>query len=524
MLDNSFWADKPEEIRKSVALIDGVLHISDNLKGEVNLTYLLADLRRKGIVLYEFHPPSIFEEKYAQLSARCVVNNNEILQLVGKILNTAYQANATDIHLTDVGTYLQVQFRSLGMLCEHTAIEGETGRRLLASIYNTCCDSRDSPAFSNVMQHDGRISNSDYLPKGVHSVRVHAEPEDQLASASGTGTFMTLRLLYDSTAAKGTLEERMTALGFQKIQIMTASSLTQRGAMVVISGPTGHGKSTFLKHVVESMTEERPERAYVEVSDPPEYPMRNVHQLKVITKQEEYGDSKARGNAYINKIAGAMRCDTDVLIIGEIRYAEAASSAINAAMSGHPVWSTIHANNAFGIITRLEGLLREGEVNFRDPLSALCNPNVMAGLEYQRLIAKLCPHCKEQYGLLSERRRKEAIPQNIFDALNSVLDWDEIKTRVFVRGEGCKECKNVGLSGQTVAAEVVELDLNMLSLLRNDKMYEAYKMWHDKGNPSYLEHALSLIRDGIIDPVTATLRLGVPLNFNWFEREAVSDA
>ncbi|MDR2745552.1 MAG: Flp pilus assembly complex ATPase component TadA, partial [Desulfovibrio sp.] len=437
MLDNTFWAEKPEKVRKGVALIDGVLHISEELRGNVDVVNLVAELRRHGVVHFEFHQPSFFEEHYARFSTRCITNRNEVLDLATALIDRAYKAGATDIHLTDLGNYLRVQFRILGLLCEHTQMEGETGRFLLQALYNNMCDSTDSESFSNVKQHDGRITNRDYLPLGVNSVRVHSDPEDQVTTASGMGIFMTLRLLYDSTSAKGTLAERMTVLGFLPKHIETISSLMQRDGMVVISGPTGHGKSTFLKHVIESMTTENPERAYVSVEDPPEYPLRNVHQLKVITN-EENGNSKARAEAYINKIAGAMRCDTDVLIIGEIRYSAAAVSAMDAAMSGHPTWTTIHANNAFGVIPRFEAMLREE--NIRDPLNALCNPNVLAGLEYQRLIAKLCPHCKQLFGSLSRERQKEVIPQSIMDSLKHVLDWEEIITKVYVRGEGCEHC------------------------------------------------------------------------------------
>jgi type II secretory ATPase GspE/PulE/Tfp pilus assembly ATPase PilB-like protein len=520
MLDNSFWADKPDEVRKSVALIDGVLHMSENLKGSVDMTYLLADLRRQGIVNYEFHQPSDFEEKYARLSARIMVNDNQITVLAKDILARAYKDGATDIHLTDLGSYMQVQFRILGMLSEHTEIEGETGRRLLRVIYEDACTSTDKVTFSDAKNsgHDGRIINRDYLPAGVHSVRVHSESEEVNSAPNGVGSFMTLRLLYDSTSAQGTLAERMSVLGFLPKQIEELQSLTERSGLIVISGPTGHGKSTFLKHIIESMTAARPELAYVSVEDPPEYFLRGVHQLMVVTNEE--ADGSKRAEAYTSKIARTMRCDTDVLIVGEIRYSAAALSAMDAAMSGHPTWTTTHANNAFGIIPRIEGMLREG--NIREPLNALCNPNVLAGLEYQRLIAKLCPECKEQYGSLPEHRRKEAIPRRILDSLKRVLDWEEIKNKVYVRSpEGCEHCKKFGLSGQTVAAEVVALDLEMLAFLRKDNMPEAYRVWREKGNPTYLEHAVTLIRDGIIDPVTATIRLGSPLNYNqWFESGA----
>ncbi len=164
-------------------------------------------------------------------------------------------------------------------------------------------------------------------------------------------------------------------LGFAQSQCRDMDFLTKRTGLTVISGPTGHGKSTVLKHTMESQTETAPEKAYHSVEDPPEFHMRDVNQIKVTTKQEGDYDRSKRAAAYINVIAGAMRSDSDVLMIGEIRYPEAAVAAIDAALTGQSVWATLHANNGFGIVTRFESLLRSA--GYLDPLDVLCDPNVL---------------------------------------------------------------------------------------------------------------------------------------------------
>lgn len=500
----------PQKVRSRVALIDGVLHLSEDLKGDPAMLALVADMRRRGVLQHEFHLPSVFGEQYARYATRRATGDNEIQQLAIDLISRAYSRKASDIHIADTGAYTRIKFRCLGMLCEDSQLEAETGQRMIRAIYEYLGKSADSPSFSPYDRQEGRIAKRDVLPEGVHSVRIHVEPIESTEAESGTGTFMALRLLYDSTSARGNLNERMTALGFTAKHVETINSLTQRTGLTIISGPTGHGKSTVLKHIMESMTEQSPEKAYHSIEDPPEFALKGVYQIKVVTKQDE--DRTKRAYAYTDAIGGAMRSDPDVVMIGEIRFPEAAVAAIDAALTGHAVWATIHANNAFGIITRLESLLRSA--NFRDPLDAICDPNVLAGLEYQRLIAMLCPKCKRLFNDLPPDEQRLAIPAAVMDSLNKVVDYEHLYGTVFVRGNGCEHCQNQGLLGQTVAAEVISLDQEMLALLRQNKMREAYMQWKEKGGQSYIEHAVDLVKRGIVDPAIATSRLGVPLDFN----------
>lgn len=528
-LDSFFHDNLPEHLRKKLALIEGVLHISEELKGDINLVDLWAKLRLQGITRYKYHPPGEFAEEYAKFAVLQVSDKNEIQKLATDLIARAYASNASDIHIVDNVGYSLVKFRSLGRLREDSQLEAETGRRLIRAICDTLGQSGDSPAWSECERYDGRIVNRDYLPTRVHSVRIHCEP---IECQQGSGTFMALRLLFDSTNAQGSLEQRLMALGFTgsaerdeqtgKIlaenQCASVRFLTQRTGLTIISGPTGHGKSTALKHIMESMTLESPDRAYHSVEDPPEYPLKGVHQIKVITKQNNQGSEEhaKRAEAYMAAIAGAMRSDPDVLMIGEIRYPEAAVAAIDAALTGHAVWATLHANNGFGIITRLESLLRAA--NYRDPLDALCDPNVLAGLEYQRLIAKLCPHCKRRWMDLTREERERAIPADVRARLFRVLEASQLE-QMCVQGEGCAKCAQQGEQGQTVAAEVIVMDQEMLGMLRKGDMVKAYNHWKNMGGMSYIEHALNLIRQGVVDPVTVERRLGVPLNFNKFFME-----
>lgn len=508
--------DVPEKVRGKIALHGGVLHISEDLKGDLDMTNLATRLRRRGVLKIKFHKPSDFVKLYAQHAVRCGQGANSIQQLAIDLIARAYTAGATDIHIVDTGAYTRIKFRILGDLCEDSQLDADTGKRVISVIYGALGQSADSPAFAPGTQQDGRIVKRDYLPQGVHAVRIHTEPRECASAEDGVGTFMTLRLQYDSTDAKGTLEERLSSLGFTHSHCEIMRSLTQRTGLIVLSGATGHGKSTALKHIMEAQTVYIPERAYHSVEDPPEFRMLDVNQVRIVSKEDETDRSK-RAAVYIKAIAGANRSDSDVVMIGEIRYWEAAMAAIDAALTGQAVWTTTHANNAFGIITRFVNLFRIGNIDL--PLSALCDPNVLAGLEYQRLIPVLCPDCRRAWREMDRERRALALPGDLRGRLIELLEPEDFDT-MFVQGDGCDTCNKRGFSGQRVAAEVVAMDLELLELLSMGQMAEAHRQWRKKGGLTYIEHALDGIKKGFFDPAKTELRLGVPLTFGkFFESE-----
>lgn len=498
----------PERVRDRVVLQEGVLHISEDLLGDVNLAELIATLRRRGIFTLERHKPSEFDEHFARLAVRNSKGDNEIQQMALDLIARAFEKGASDIHIINNGLFIHTKFRRLGMIGEDSQFDLSSGGKMIRVIYETLGQSSSNAGtFNNLERLDARIVKRDYLPVGMHSVRIHCEPIECVQA--GTGTLMALRLLYDSTTASGTLVERLEVLGFAREQRDALDRLTRRKGLILISGPTGHGKSTALKHIMESMTEYQPERSYQSVEDPPEYPMKGVYQIQVNTKAQVSGGSQEeRAEGYREAIAGAMRSDPDVIMIGEIRYPEAAFAAIQVAQTGHAVWATVHASNAFGIVGRLETMLRAA--NVREPLSMLCDANVLAGLEYQCLVPKLCPHCKR---LLQDMVATECMPLSVVTSLEQLGFLGGMGAGICVRGEGCEACRGVGFIGQTVVAEVVELDATMLTYLRAGDTPKAVNYWmNERAGVTFVESARRLMLQGLLDPAETASRMGVELD------------
>ncbi len=515
---SSFFAGASKELLKNMFLEDGTLYISEAWKGEAEVISFIGLAHKRGVKGVEYLPAGEFQNRYVKAAKEQDIQglgDSELQSYAKKLFELAFKENASDIHIEDYGTYGIIRFRCLGMLHTHLELPGEKTKQLIAVIYGTLAQQASTTAHTPTVRQDARIAKREYLPAKVHSIRVHTEPLEVSQADGGAGCFMSLRLLYDRTSAKGSLRNRLASLGYEDTDIGRFRFLTERSGLTIIAGPTGHGKSTLLKHVMEAQAEEAPEKSFQSVEDPPEYPLAGVKQVMVSTGN--VADPAARGRNYIDAIAGAMRSDPDVLMIGEIRFPEAAVAAIDAALTGHGVWATLHANNALGIIMRMVSLLNAA--HYADPLEYLCDHNVLAGLVYQRLVPALCPHCKiklmdiQQAGEEGLAYRRKVLPDYVFKRLERAVNNPE---NVHIRGKGCPHCNNFGFAGQTIAAEVIVTDHTLLKHVRNGSISNAYQHWREnmKGR-TVIQDAIQKIERGILDPHMTEIRLGIPLNFDY---------
>ena len=478
------------------------LHLSRELEGHPNLPRLIFWARQENLEL-KWHDQVDFVACYSSLANPTKVGDNEIQRYVVALLEEAYKRKASDIHIINTGHYTAIKLRILGLLKAYDQKSADFGDHMLAMLYNYFAQQTGAAVFNRLQRLDGRIINPKVLPTGVYAIRLHSEPIQ--SEARDAGTFMTLRLLYDSSTASGDLDERLTNLGFLPAQVSDIVTMCRRGGLAIISGATGHGKSTVLKHIFEAMVEKTPERAYFSVEDPPEYRIQGVNQIQVQTQNtEEIFATRSRN--YQEAIAGAMRSDPDILMIGEIRYAAAAEAAINAALTGHGVWATLHAADAFACVLRLENLL--AELGLPNPLDSICDSNVLQGLTYQRLLPTLCPECKIRLATLPQEEQEQILGQALYARLTS-LAKDRLNN-VCIKGSGCAACQDGNLA-LTVCAETVLLDQTLLEYLRKRQNRKARLLWKARGGLTSVDVAVEKILQGQIDPRDAETRLGQPL-------------
>jgi type II secretory ATPase GspE/PulE/Tfp pilus assembly ATPase PilB-like protein len=491
-------------------LDNGILKVSSAWRGTPELMSFYELARRRGVIEVEFLKAEDFQRSYEDNSRleNTEDKNSELQAFAKDLIQKAYEQKASDIHIADFGTYGTIEFRCLGMLKKISEMTGDKIQHLIAVIYSTMSSQCSTTSHSPSVYQDARITRREFLPSAVNSIRVHTAPIE-CSGGDADSCFMVLRLLYDSTNASGSLYNRLTCLGYSQPDINRFRFLTERSGLVVVSAPTGHGKTTVLNHTMEAQAFESPEKSFQSIEDPPERTMMGVKQVKVNTSAN-FDDPESRMREYINALANALRLDPDVLMIGEIRYPDAAVAAIDAALTGHSVWTTLHANNALGIILRMQSLLSKA---YAEPLEYLCDHNVVAGLIYQRLVPVLCPQCKIRLRDLDDAAyRRSVMPDYTFERLKKAVENPE---NVHVRGKGCNHCQGVGFTEQTIVAEVIVTDQTILKLIRRESISSAYQYWRTTlHGRTYIQDAIGKIEAGILDPHKTELRLGVPLTFD----------
>lgn len=404
-----------------------------------------------------------------------------MMQVTAKeLLAKACRERASDIHIRVRKFSTDFYFRVHNDLVKVGGQTREYGERLLATLYGAMTTVSDN-AYKPTERQDAAIGDRDKLPDMLYGVRIATAP-------TSDGSVMVLRLLYNDAGD----DMDMRTLGFSESHAAMLQYLKDQPiGMSIISGPTGSGKSTTLQRVLSGEILESDGKLHVlTVEDPIEYPIEGAVQTAVTNA----GTEDERSRLFSAAIANAMRLDPDTIMIGEIRDRASAQNALRASMTGHQVWTTVHANSALAIVDRL--------VDLGLPIGLVADPGVVTGLISQRLVKVLCPHCKKN--LFQHRHEvQESLLLRVKQALGVNMG------NACIAGDGCELCRYKGTIGRTVVAEIILPDAQFAEYIRAGDKVKAYQYWRkEMGGKTILEHALEKVADGIVDPRMAEKVVG----------------
>jgi type II secretory ATPase GspE/PulE/Tfp pilus assembly ATPase PilB-like protein len=278
------------------------------------------------------------------------------------------------------------------------------------------------------------------------------------------GEKIVMRLLNKSSA-----NYKLTDLGFDEEEMAKYDDLIKKPhGIILITGPTGSGKSTTLIASLGKMATESVNVMTCE--DPVEYQLDRINQVQVNSKV---------GLTFATALRSFMRQDPDIIMVGEIRDFETADLAINAALTGHLVFSTLHTNDAPGAIPRLNNM---GVPPF------LINAAVI-GIMGQRLLRKLCQHCKEPYQPSVEE----------LELIRGAYDTTEYGGRILMyKPKGCKFCNHLGYSGRVGIFEIMQISNEMRALvMRSSAIHEVKKLARSQDMKTLWESGVKKVLRGM---------------------------
>ena len=335
------------------------------------------------------------------------------VKLLDSILLSAMQRRASDIHIEAADRATKVKFRVDGILVP--AME-PLDIRLHAPLVSRLKVMSDLDIAERRVPQDGSFRMR--LERKTVDFRVSILP-------SVFGESVVIRILDRESITTGVSSLRLDRLGFNEEDLKRfRRAITRPYGMVLVTGPTGSGKTTTLYAAITEMNVR--EDKLITIEDPVEYQLSGVVQIPV---NEKKGLTFARG------LRSILRHDPDKIMVGEIRDAETAQIAIQSALTGHLVLTTVHANNVFDVIGRFASMGIDA-YNFLAALNC-----VLA----QRLVRIVCPACRVQVGL------DQALAEE------SGLDFEEYKDLPFYEGKGCHECHGTGFRGRKCITEFLDL-------------------------------------------------------------------
>ncbi|MFM2119377.1 MAG: hypothetical protein RL722_845 [Pseudomonadota bacterium] len=341
-----------------------------------------------------------------------------VVRLLASVFEEALRVRASDIHIEPQADSLKIRFRIDGVL----HVQTEADPKIAAAVALRLKLMSQLDISEKRLPQDGRFAVA--LKKGSIDVRISTMPTQY-------GESVVMRLLNQGT---GLLSLDSLALP-ERVQAALRRAITQPSGMVLVTGPTGSGKTTTLYAALSALNNS--ERKIITVEDPVEYRLAGLNQVQVHEKIDL---------SFGRVLRAALRQDPDVILVGEMRDQETAEIGLRAALTGHLVLSTLHTNDALSTPIRL---LDMGVPRY---MVALSLQMVLA----QRLVRTVCPHCAEPH---APDAHEQAWLENQLGAAYA--------TAHMRHGRGCSECNHTGYSGRTGVYEFIEMSQALVDAMNH---------------------------------------------------------
>ncbi|NJR51432.1 MAG: type II/IV secretion system protein [Leptolyngbyaceae cyanobacterium CSU_1_3] len=398
------------------------------------------------------------QEDIAQTTELYLAQTDNQIERIKTIIAGALRNRASDIHLEPTADGLRVRYRIDGILRHVTTLPPAISRKVIVSLKVMC----DMDISESRRPQDGRIGEkyvADQQQELGLDLRVSTIP--CVSGKKGEpGEKAVLRLLRQDNSFS-TIED----LGFSEAtREIYRTWLEQPQGMVILTGPTGSGKTSTLYTSLQAVSKDSVN--IVTVEDPVEYVLPGITQTQV---------NEAVGMTFAAGLRAILRQDPDVIMLGEIRDHETAETAVRAALTGHLVLTTLHTNDAIGAIPRLKDI---------GPDPGLIS-DALLGVVAQRLVRRVCPHCAETY------EPTEA------DLRLLGLRREAVLSQTWRRGRGCSHCFHSGYLGREAIIEVLNVDDTVRQLIHEGSTTQLNQYLQESGFYSFRQAAIEKVTMGI---------------------------
>lgn len=496
-----------EEHKRSIAVYEnGLIFVAMGEKDTDITRTVLRACRKAGISLQnnnviELRPEQILAlHEEAGNDADSEVNTELAVrrqQEAREIIEAAVSRKASDIHIiAGKQGHTNIWFRSYGRRMRYRTMSNVEAMMMIEAIFAVA---RDTFGESSLGLRQGALGEtSGLLPKSIQMVRLQFTPQSERRGA------LIMRLIPYSSAA----DNDISKLGYSKQHLLDFAKMRRRtNGMYILAGKVSSGKTTTLQRTLNTMyLEKNREILIFTIEDPVELELEDAIQMVAKAQPDPHNKGKTI-DGFEAGISSLLRSDANVGVLGEVRLASTAKRAVEAVMTGHALWTTVHTGSALRILGRLLDL---GVEPYK-----LSDPDIVAGLIYQRLVGTICPCCRirldhgYKLGMVNKQlvidtmkvtglthkdlwiRGTGSVP----DPQKDIAEW-----------EPCPEKCLSGLNGRTVVAEVILPDEKLLADFALTKNQVAAREYWSRpteegglGGKPTIHHALTKVGAGLVD-------------------------